>query len=343
MSDSQKSMNGAWRMALDNAALSVGPQIFIDRDVVEPANRDWTLTPRKVWYKRKGAGIAQGVVLETKAIENNVQEIMNIVELSRRFIDDETALPVQAEGELTDNPNITATATNFMSMASNITFRRVVKNFDDGLTAPCIRRLYDWNMQHNSREDIKGDMKVDARGSTALLQREMQAQMLLNVAQNWSSHPVLGKAIKTYESISEALKSAMIQPETILVDKDAFDQATAQAAQDAQAQAQAAQQAQDPAQNPSVIAAQERTKAAQIDSDARIQVAEMNRETEMIKLAQHYDISIEQLKTKLDLKQLDLTHKEKMLVGEAEIEDELASRAHGRNKELKGSGGYVSQ
>jgi predicted NAD-dependent protein-ADP-ribosyltransferase YbiA (DUF1768 family) len=135
----------------------------------------------------------------------------------------------------------------------------------------------------------------------------------------------------------------MIQPETILVDKDAFDAATAQAAQDAQAQAQAAQQAQDPAQNPSVIAAQERTKAAQIDSDARIQVAEMNRETEMIKLAQHYDISIEQLKTKLDLKQLDLTHKEKMLVGEAEIEDELASRAHGRNKELKGSGGYVSQ
>ena len=56
MSDSQKSMNGAWRMALDNAALSVGPQIFIDRDVVEPANRSWTLTPRKVWYKKKGRG-----------------------------------------------------------------------------------------------------------------------------------------------------------------------------------------------------------------------------------------------------------------------------------------------
>jgi hypothetical protein len=271
MSDSQKSMNGAWRMALDNAALSVGPQIFIDRDVVEPANRDWTLTPRKVWYRRKGAGIAQGTVLETKNIENNVNEIMQIVDLSRRFIDDETALPVQAEGELTDNPNITATATNFMSMASNITFRRVVKNFDDGITTPCIRRLYDWNMQHNKRADIKGDMKVDARGSSALLQREMQSQMLLNVAQNWSSHPVLGKAIRVHDTITEALKSAMIQPSTIIVDKDEFEQALAAEAQAAQEMAAAQQE--DPEKNPAVIAARERTKAAQIDAQARLTVA----------------------------------------------------------------------
>lgn len=340
MADSQKSMNGAWRMALDNAALSVGPQIFIDRDVVEPANRDWTLTPRKIWYKRKGAGIAQGTVLETKAIENNVQEIMQIVELSRRFIDDETALPVQAEGELTDNPNITATATNFMSMASNITFRRVVKNFDDGITTPSIRRLYDWNMQHNSREDIKGDMKVDARGSSALLQREMQSQMLLNVAQNWTSHPVLGKAIKTWDAIAESLKSAMIQPDTIIVDRDEFEQAMAQAQQEAQQQAEAAKE--DPMQNPAVIAAQERTKAAQIDSDAKLQVADMNRETELIKLAQHFDISIESLKNKLAIKQLDLGHKERMLAMEAEVEDELASRASKRDRKAKGSGGYVS-
>lgn len=339
MADSQKSMNGAWRMALDNAALSVGPQIFIDRDVVEPANRDWTLTPRKIWYKRKGAGIAQGTVLETKAIENNVKEIMNIVELSRRFIDDETALPVQAEGELTDNPNITATATNFMSMASNITFRRVVKNFDDGITTTCIRRLYDWNMQHNTREEIKGDMKVDARGSSALLQRELQSQMLLNVAQNWSSHPVLGQAIKTYDAVTEALKSASIQPETIMVDREEFEQSQAASAQAAQKKAEQEDAvANDPEKNPSVIAARERTKAATIDGDTRLEVANLNRETELIKLAQHYDIKIEELKTKLDIKQLDLGHKERMLVAETAAEEHLSKNGDG-----KGSGGYVSQ
>lgn len=340
MADSQKSLNGAWRMALDNAALSVGPQVFLDRDIVEPANRDWTLTPRKIWYKKKGASMAQGVVLETKAIENNVQEIMNIVELSRRFIDDETALPVQAEGELTDNPNITATATNFMSMASNITFRRVVKNFDDGITTPSIRRLYDWNMQHNSREDIKGDMKVDARGSTALLQRELQSQMLLNVAQNWSSHPVLGPAIKTHEAITEALRSAMIQPETILKPKEEYEAAQAASAQ---AQQEAAQQQADPNNNPAVIAANVRLRAAQVDADSRMQVAQIQRETELIQLAQKYDIEIEELRTRLDLKAMDIDHKERVVVAEAAMEEEISRRAEETGQPPKGSGGYVSQ
>ena len=337
MSDSQKSMNGAWRMALDNAALSVGPQIFIDRDVVEPANRSWVLTPRKVWYKKKGAGLAGSNVLETKSIENNVAEIMNLVEVSRRFIDDETALPVQAEGELTDNPNITATATNFMSMASNITFRRVVKNFDDGITTPNIRRLYDWNMQHNSRDDIKGDMKVDARGSSSLLQRELQAQMLLNMAQNWSSHPVLKHALKTYETISESVRSSMIQPTMVLVEKEEFEAAVASEATAAQ------EAAPKPEENPAVIAANARLEATKIDAEARIKVAEMQRETEILQTAQHYDIKIEELKTRLGLKGMDIGHKERVLKAEAAMEDAVAEDARAHGEEPGGSGGFVSQ
>jgi len=237
MGDSQRSMNGAWRMALDNAGLSVGPQIFIDRDAVEPANRSWDLTPRKIWYKKKGATLGAGPVLEVQNIPNNVEEIMNIVRTARQFIDDETALPVQAEGELTDNPNITATATNFMSMASNITFRRVVKNFDDGLTVPSIRRLYDWNMQHNSRDDIKGDMKIDA--------------------------------------------------------------------------------------------------------DSRLQVAEMQRDTELMKLAQQYDVKLESLRTMLDMKDMDIGHKERALAVEVAVEERRDAKATSRGQDLPGSGGSI--
>lgn len=333
MADSQGSMNGAWRMALDNAALSVGPQIFIDRDVVEPANGSWALTPRKVWYRRKGAGIAQGTVLETKAIENNVAEIMNLVEVSRRFIDDETALPVAAEGEFTDNPNLTATATNFMSMAGNITFRRVVKNFDDGITTPSIRRLYDWNMQHNSREDIKGDMKVDARGSGALLQRELQSQMLLNVAQNWASHPVLGLAIKPYQAIAEALRSAMIQPETLMVSEEIFAQAQQQSAEASK---------EDPETNPVVIAAKTRLQSVKIDVNGRLVVADIQRQTEILRLAQKFDMKVEELKTKLDLKEMDNQHEERILIAEAAMEEELAAQAREEGLKPKGSGGSIS-
>lgn len=338
MGDSQKSMNGAWRMALDNAGLSVGPQIFIDRDAVEPANRSWDLTPRKIWYKKKGATLGAGQVLEIQNIPNNVEEIMNIVRTARQFIDDETALPVQAEGELTDNPNITATATNFMSMASNITFRRVVKNFDDGLTIPTIRRLYDWNMQHNSRDDIKGDMKVDARGSGALLQRELQAQMLLNIAQNWSSHPVLKHALKGfgYDAIVDTLRAAMIQPETIMPSREEFV-----AAIEAEQKAMADQAAKAGENDPTVMAATSRREAAQIDADSRLQVAEIQRDVELVKLAQHYDIKLETLRTMLDVKDLEIGHKERALAVEVAVEKEREARAAARGQQAPGSGGSI--
>jgi hypothetical protein len=336
MSDSQKSMNGAWRMALDNAGLSVGPQIFLDRDAIEPANGSWEITPRKVWFRKKGAGLSQGAVLEVQNIPNNVQEIMNIVQTSRQFIDDETALPVQAEGELTDNPNITATATNFMSMASNVTFRRVVKNFDDGITVPNITRLYDWNMQHNSREDIKGDMKVDARGSGALLQRELQAAMLLNIAQNWSSHPVLKHALRIYDSITDAVRAAMIQPTTILVTKEEFEAALAAEQQAAQAAAQ--QQPQDP----TIVAAQARLEAAQIDAQSRVQVAEIDRDVEMMKVAQHYQLGLDKLQAMLATKEMDIGSKERTFAAEVAVEEKRQQTAAATGQEPKGSGGYIS-
>ncbi len=338
MGDSQKSMNGAWRMALDNAGLSVGPQIFIDRDAVEPANRSWDLTPRKIWYKKKGATLGAGNVLEIQNIPNNVEEIMNIVRTARQFIDDETALPVQAEGELTDNPNITATATNFMSMASNITFRRVVKNFDDGLTIPTIRRLYDWNMQHNSRDDIKGDMKVDARGSGALLQRELQAQMLLNIAQNWSSHPRLKHALKGYgyDAIVDTLRAAMIQPETIMPSREEFV-----AAIEAEEKAMAEQAGAASENDPTVVAAKVRLEAATIDAESRSMVAGMQQETELMKLAQQYDIKLEGLKAMLTAKDMDLGHKERALAVEVAVEREREDRAAARGQEPRGSGGSI--
>lgn len=336
MSDSQKAMNGAWRMALDNAALSVAPQIFIDRDSIEPANRDWSLTPRKIWYRRKGAGTQQGTVLEAVTIPNNVNEIMAIAEMARRFIDDETALPVQSEGEATDNPGISATATNVMSMATNITFRRVVKNFDDGITAPSIRRLYDWNMQFNSRDDIKGDMKTDARGSTALLQRELQSQMLLNIAQNWTANPLLGMAIKPYDVIVETLRAAMIQPETLMVTREQFEQAQAQAQQAQQEQAQQASQ-----NDPTIIAANVRKEAAQIDADSRKEVAQMQHDTEMLKLAQHYDISVDKLETMLAREQMNIDHKERALAAEAAVEERRIKAVERTGQNIKGSGGSV--
>ena len=56
MRDQQAVMNSAWRMTLDNAGISTGPQIVVDYDCIEPLDGDWTIKPRKIWKKKK-AGV----------------------------------------------------------------------------------------------------------------------------------------------------------------------------------------------------------------------------------------------------------------------------------------------
>jgi hypothetical protein len=49
---------------------------------------------------------------------------------------------------------------------------------------------YDWNMANNPDPSIKGDMEIDARGATALLEKDVQNQATLNLA-NVTSNPAL--------------------------------------------------------------------------------------------------------------------------------------------------------
>ena len=76
--------------------------------------------------------------------------------------------------------------------SANVVNRRVIKSWDDDLTKPTIPRVLDWNMQFNPDDNIKGDMQVDARGTSVLLVREIQSDPHDEHRPNWSVHPVLG-------------------------------------------------------------------------------------------------------------------------------------------------------
>jgi hypothetical protein len=327
MEDSQQAMNAAWRMALDNASLSTGPQIIVDREKVTPANDEWAITPRKIWYKNKSA--APGEAFEAFDIPNKVAEIMAIVKTAREFIDDETALPVQSEGEATDNPNITATASNIMSLGFNVTFRSVVKAWDDGMTVPSMRRLYDWNMQHSGDEDIKGDMSIDARGTSVLLMREMQSQALSLVIGRDLANPTTGLMLKPYETYRQYLQSLMISPDDVMLSKDEWEEAVK-----ANAQGQ-----QDP---PQVIAAKLAIEKAKLDGSISLQVAGMNQQTELIRLAEARNMKLDELTAMLKKVQIDVSSKERMFAAELGADRQAAEQDRADGLIPSGSGGSFS-
>jgi hypothetical protein len=175
----QKIVNAAWRMTLDNAALSTGPQIVVNREKVIPSDNAWDLKAKKIWW-----GIDDEVDVNKAfaafEINSHQAELTDIFDRARELADEVTSLPMLAQGEQGEAPD-TLGGTSILMNAANVVLRRVVKQFDDGITKPFIGRMYDWNMQNSEKEEIKGDFEVDARGSSALMVKETQTQALQNL------------------------------------------------------------------------------------------------------------------------------------------------------------------
>lgn len=288
MRDSQAAMNAAWRMTMDNAGLSVGPQIVVNRELVTPADGKWELSPRKVWLQHKNLPFPTKA-FEAFSIDSRQNELANIIEMSQRFADDETNMPMIAQGEQGAGARNTGMGMSILMNSVNVVFRRVVKNFDDYLTVPNIRRQYDWNMAFNPKEMIKGDFEIAARGSSVLLVRELQAQNLMSMVSNFSDHPIFGDRMKKDAMFRKLLQAHML-PTKELYKSDAEIQAE-----------EKERAAQPPPPDPEMIKLETQLQIATIEGENKIKLALIQQETALIGLAEKRNMTVEQLQAKIQV------------------------------------------
>jgi hypothetical protein len=186
----QRILNTAWRMLMDNSGVAVGPQIVAKQGKVLPADGGWEITPMKLWFATDENAPVNDV-FASHEINSHQQEISNIILAAKQFADEETNLPMIAQGERGAMPEQTATGMSMLMNAANTVLRRMVKSFDDQVTKPLITGFYDWNMQFNDSDEIKGDFTIDARGSSSLMVKELQTQQLMQFV-NFYAHPAFG-------------------------------------------------------------------------------------------------------------------------------------------------------
>ena len=337
MGDSQNALNSSWRMGLDNGALSIGPQSMIDKEQITPQDGDWRMTANKVWLRVK-AGIKGDRPIEFFNVPNNMQEIALLVQLALDFIDMETGLPMPQQGEQGAHTTQTFGGMAILQQASTVIFRRFVKNFDDGIITPTMRRLYDWNMQHNPRDEIKGDMSVDARGTSVLLVKEIQAQNLIFVVSNLLSHPQIEPMLKPYENVRKLFQSMMIPPDEVMHSNDEYKKEMKKRAEMEQ-----------PEQNPAVINAQARVEAANIqaksrelDGEVSLMIEQTRQQTALVELGLRENLGIEDIKAKLSIESLKIESAERKMATEIGAEQVFAEEARARGESPGGSGGFVS-
>lgn len=209
----QKMLNGAVRNMMDNAAYSTAPQVVIGNGVT-PADgaNDIGLRPFRVWRIDPQAPEQDVRAAFNSFVVPTVQpELMNIVEFALRMAEDTTGMPAMLQGIRGDAPKTLGGMQLQNNNASSV-LRRLAKRFDDYVTRPHIHRYYDWMMQHSDDDEIKGDMDIEVRASSALVERDAQQQFLLGLV-NVVKDPAYD--ISPGKFMAELLKGQRIDPKRI--------------------------------------------------------------------------------------------------------------------------------
>jgi hypothetical protein len=299
MSSAQKVINSSWRMMLDNAGQSVTDQIVINDGIIEPVDGKWTIGPKKIWRVTDPNRSVQEAfgVFETR---NHQAEYANVIQMARQFADEETNMPLIAQGEQSSHVTKTSSGMAMLMNSANIVLRRAVKNWDDDITSPLISRFYDWNMQFNNKEDIKGDYCIEARGSSALLVREKQQENLMLFANLSASNPELAMR-RDWEGLDKEMAKSLEVPYNNITLSD----------EEIEERMQQAQQQQQPEQDPNAqmkgqelqLKQQELQFKAQVmqqELQMKAQDSERNYELRVAELALKENLTMAQMKNKLD-------------------------------------------
>ena len=212
MDDTQTLMNGFMRLAVDNAALSGNLVLEVDETNLVPG-QDLSIYPGKV-FRRQGGAPGQAI-FGTK-FPNVSNENMQMFDKARVLADESTGFPSFAHGQTgVSGVGRTASGISMLMSAANGSIRNVVKNIDDYLLGPIGKAFFNFNMQFDFDEDIKGDLEVKAQGTESLMANEVRSQRLmqfLQIVQN----PALAPFAKMDFIIREIAKSMDLDPDKVV-------------------------------------------------------------------------------------------------------------------------------
>ncbi|WP_249963463.1 portal protein [Histophilus somni] len=288
--DAQEILNTAWRGMIDNGVLTIGSQIVVNSSVLSPVDKSWEIKPNKLWRTNDRASANASFEAQRAFgvfnFESRQQELANIIQLAKSFMDEESGLPMIAQGE---QGQVTPTlgGMSMLMNAANAVRRRQVKEWDDQVTKPLIRRFYEYNMAMNDDPNIKGDMQVVARGTSALLVKETQTAQIIDIFQKFGNHPQLSYAFDWYDGAKTLMQSMSMGAKTMLLSRDDYEQKLQQIEQ-----ANATQP-----QDPEILKSQMQMQLAQQKQQHEMQLEQMKLQHAM---------QIEQMKVAIKEKELEV-------------------------------------
>lgn len=253
------------RVMLTNAGRAAGPIFLMKNGVVTPANGKMQIEPWSFWNVGEDEttdDVSKAMSIIT--IPSLQKELMDIVQFGLHMAEDVTGLPLLLQGQAGSAPE-TLGGQQLVDRNASGTLRRVAMLFDDCITEPHVRRYYAWLLQYGD-DDEKGEFVIDARGSTALVDREVYKNEVAQLLQA-SLNPAYGLDPK--KTMAEHLRTTKKDPEDFQLSEEEL-------------QAQQQQQPQNPAVQVAQIKEQGLTQRQQTELAAESQEKEKDRQLELV-------------------------------------------------------------
>lgn len=219
MRDNQDVVNVAWQMVLDNASISSGPQLVIDKNIIRPQNGVWDVEPHKIWLLDSfGADARQA--FQYISPMNQSGPLMEVLQSARSFAEEESGVPLLAQGlQSPQTGDASATTTAIYNTNSTTILDFMSESWDDEVTQKCIDWLVAWNMQYNPDPSVKGDFEVDVKSSTDLRRGELHSKNLEKLNVLSAQDPELGLILNRRNS-TKAWLATMHLPDRKIVRTD---------------------------------------------------------------------------------------------------------------------------
>jgi hypothetical protein len=335
-SPAQVICNGSTRAMLTNAGQSAGVQLIIDRTSIVPVDSKWIITPNKVWVKKSDATIEDMTKAFTAVeIPDRQQSLMNIIEYSFRIAEESTNIPLISQGQSGATTPDTYGAAALQNNNANQLLRSIATTCDDCITEPLIRDYYEWLLlDPDVPNEEKGDFNINAHGSSALVERAIQDQVIQQLVEP-SLNPAFG--LSPERVMEEYLKSKRIDYRSLkLTDEEKAEIAKRQpppapAVQAAQIRAQAQLQSDKLREQTAQLRIQKdtdrdttyvqaETQRTQTEFMSRREELAVRRELALLDYANKHQQTLEQIKAKLADTVMKLRTQKELALGSATID-----------------------
>lgn len=218
--DCQDMCNSAARALANNLGISSGPQVVMNVDRLPPGESVTEMYPWKLWQTTSDPMGSSAAPITFFQPSSNASELMGVFERFSQLADEYSGIPRYMAGLGGGEGGAGRTASGMSMMIGNASklVRQLVGSIDRHIIGPSVERTYQWMMQYDPDAELKGDLKIVARGALSLVTKEaaqVRRNEFLQITANPFDMNIVGMEGRA-ELLREAARGLNLNPDKIV-------------------------------------------------------------------------------------------------------------------------------